>query len=182
MTHLDFTTDRLSMQLITRAHAAEAHPLFQDPKLYTYIPNQPPTLEQLEKQYAFWENRDSPDGTEYWLNWSVFEISSQRLIGRVQAGITKATHEASVGYMIGSSSQGNGYGTEAVEGLIKHCHQQYAVPVFKAWIDTRNAASIRLVQKLWMRQVEFIEKADHFDGQDSDEFVFELNLNAQTDR
>ena len=100
------------------------------------------------------------------------------MIGRVQTGIHKAKNEASIAYMIGFDFQGLGYGTEGVEGLITHCHQHYGVLMFKAWIDTRNAASIRLVQKIGMRQVELIEKADHFDGQDSDEFVFELDLRA----
>ncbi|MBP9708765.1 MAG: GNAT family N-acetyltransferase [Oligoflexales bacterium] len=44
----------------------------------------------------------------------------------------------------------------------------------KAWIDTRNLASINLVKKLGMTQVEFIAKADHFKGTDSDEFVFRI--------
>ena len=179
MTHIDFITERLSMQLVTRAHAHQAHHIFKDESLYTYIPSQPPTLEQLEKQYAMWENKESPDKTEFWLNWSVFEISSKKLVGRVQVGINKNTREASVAYVIGSASQGKGFGTEAIDGLIKHCHQHYGVSVFKAWIDTRNSASIRLVQKLGMKQIDFILNADHFNGYSSDEYVFELKFNAQ---
>ena len=69
-------------------------------------PTNPPTLEQLEKQYAMWENKESPDKTEFWLNWSVFEICSKKLVGRVQVGINKDTREASVAYVIEAHHKG----------------------------------------------------------------------------
>ena len=173
MTHINFSSPRLQIDLIKREHAQNAVAVLQHKELYRYIPQNPPTLEDLENRYSFWENRSSPDGTEYWLNWVILIPSSQQIVGTLQAGIHKERKEASIAYMIGIAFQGKGYGTEAVQALIQHCRIHYGVRVFKAWIDTRNTASIRLVQTLGMEQIEYIEKADHFDGQDSDEFVFQ---------
>lgn len=175
MEHQDFFSSRLFMQLIKKEHAAIALAVLKTESLYTYLPKQAPTLEKLEKQYAFWENRNSPDGTEYWLNWVVLDRVTRQFMGTVQIGIHREKKEGTIAYTIGTAFQGKGYGTEAVQAMIDHCKNHYQVRRFKAWIDTRNASSIRLVQKLGMQQVEMIEKADHFDGEDSDEFVFQLD-------
>ena len=179
MEHENFYSSRLMMQLIRKEHASKALDVLQHKDLYTYIPQGPPTLEYLTKRYTALECRDSPDGTEYWLNWVVMQRSTQRIIGTVQAGIGKEKKEGTIAYMIGVEFQGQGYGTEAVKALLSHCKNKYGVVVFKAWIDTRNASSIRLVEKLGMEQIEMIEKADHFDGQDSDEFVFQLKCKPE---
>ena len=176
MDHVGFDSEHLSMELIHRGHAVQAIDVLSDKLLYTYIPRNPPILEDLERQYRFWERRDSPDETEYWLNWVIFLRTTRECVGTVQIGIDKQKREGSIAYMIGRNFQGRGYGTESVRAMLEHCQSHYGVQCFKAWIDTRNGASIRLVQKLGMKQVEFIEKADHFDGEDSDEYVFQLDV------
>ena len=171
MQHTSFSSKRLNVVLITRDHASQTYPFLNNPSLYTYLPKDPPTLDALEKQYTFWENRESPDGSEYWLNWVVFY--QDLCIGTVQAGVHREKKEASIAYMISSDFQGQGLGTEATGALIDHLRTHYAVKRVKAWIDTRNASSIRLVEKLGLEQIEFLEKADHFKGEDSDEFVYQ---------
>ena len=173
MKHEGFHSSRLMMELIRKEHASKAFDVFQHRDLYMYLPQGVPTLYDLEKQYSAWECTDSPDGAEYWLNWVVVHKITQKIIGRVQIGIDKDKKEGSIAYMIGVPFQGKGYGTESVQALLTHCKNKYGVLVFKAWIDTRNVSSIRLVEKLGMERIEFIEKADHFDGEDSDEFVFQ---------
>ena len=174
MEHKDFYSSRLKMLLIKKGYAAQAHLVLQDEALYRYIPKSAPSLADLERTFGFWENRDSPDKSEYWLNWIVCTQDTGACIGRVQIGIHKEKKVGDIAYMIGSASQGKGYGTEAVRALLNHCQEVYGVSCFKAWIDTRNAASIRLVEKVGMHEIEFIEKADHFDGEDSDEYVYQL--------
>ncbi len=175
MKHKAFETKRLRMHLIKKEHAGLTYTVLQSPNLYSYIPQKPPTLKELEKKFEWWEkNTESPDGTEYWLNWIVVEKVTLTTIGTIQIGIHKENREGAIAYMIGIDFQGKGYGTEAVKALLDHCHTEYSVQVFKAWIDTRNIASLRLVQKIGMNKVDFLQNADHFDGENSDEWVFEL--------
>ena len=175
MTHTDFQSVRLSMELLMETHAPLIHSLLQDESIYTYMPDDPPELNQLKKKYSFWENRVSPDQTEFWLNWIITKKATQEIIGTVQATVHRENHGASVAYTIGVQFQGQGYGTEAVRSMIHHLKENYQVCRVKAWIDTRNSASIRLVEKVGMKQVEYIEKADHFKGSDSDEYVYQLD-------
>ena len=175
MEHVNFSSERLKMALITQAHAAIVHPVFQDPRLFTYLPDNPPELSKLEKQYAFWEGREAPDGSEYWLNYVLFLSSTGAFVGTLQSGVHRETGEASIAYVIATEFQGIGLGTEATQALVDHLKQNYEIRCVKAWIDTRNQASIQLVEKLGMRRVEFIKNADHFKGQDSDEFVYQMD-------
>jgi RimJ/RimL family protein N-acetyltransferase len=140
------------------------------------MPDDPPSLEKLEDRYAFWEQRISPDKTEYWLNWVVFTKEDTIPIGTLQAGVHIESKVASIAYKVGSSFQRRGYATEGVIAMIEHLKSNYDVVQIKAWIDTRNQPSIKLVERIGMTQVEFIAKADHFKGSHSDEYVYLLDL------
>jgi [ribosomal protein S5]-alanine N-acetyltransferase len=49
---------------------------------------------------------------------------------------------------------------------------------FKAWTDTRNLASHRLLEKLGFTKIEEIKNADEFKGSVSDEFVYSLEIGS----
>lgn len=176
MEHQDFYSDRLHMQLIKREHAALMHPLLQDPALFTYLPADPPQLAKLEERYAFWEARESPDGSEYWLNYVACLSTSGEPVGTLQAGVHREKREASIAYTIVTPFQGQGLGSEATAAMIDHLVNQYQVQRVKAWIDTRNLASIKLVEKVGLSRVELLKDADHFKGQSSDEWVFQMDI------
>lgn len=160
------------MDLIQEEHASETIKFLSDNRLYTYIPEDPPTLEALKRRYRFWEARESPDGVEFWLNWVVF--NHENCVGTLQAGIHRARREASIAYMIAFEHHGYGFATEAVTALIDHLRSHYQVSLIKSWIDTRNLASLRVVEKAGLERIEHIKDADHFKGESSDEFVYQL--------
>jgi ribosomal-protein-alanine N-acetyltransferase len=58
--------------------------------------------------------------------------------------------------------------------LLEHLFQDYRVGIVAAEIDTRNAASIALVENLGFERVGFQKDADHFKGSTSDEYRYEL--------
>ena len=176
MQHQNFSSSRLEMKLVQKILAPLVWPVLNDISLYAYIPDDPPTLEKLEERYAFWEQRISPDKTEYWLNWIVFTKEDQMAIGTLQAGVHMESKVASIAYKVGSSFQRNGYATEGVTTMIEHLKRNYGVIQIKAWIDTRNRPSIKLVERIGMTRVEFIAKADCFKGSDSDEYVYQLEF------
>ena len=65
MEHVGFDSKRLMMRLIKKDHAERAITVLQSEELYTYLPKNPPSLDELEKQFAFWEKqKDSPGGDE----------------------------------------------------------------------------------------------------------------------
>ena len=172
----DFQSVRLQMKPVKKSFAKQVWPILNDSRLYTYLPEDPPTLDTLERRFAFWEPGMSPDQSEYWLNWMIQAKDTQQVFGTIQAGIHRESKVATIAYILGSDFQKKGYATEAVSSLIDFLKKEYQVNQVKAWIDTRNIPSIRLVERLGLTRIELIEKADHFKGTDSDEFVYRLQI------
>ncbi len=176
MQHTDFSTTRLDARLVLKSHAALIHEGLNDPSLYTYIPEDPLSLAKLERRYAYWERRCSPDESEWWLNYTLFLKGTEQPVGTLQSGVSCESRHASIAYMILTAHQSQGFATEACRGLHQHLQQCYGVHQFRAWIDTRNEPSIRLIKRLGYTMMEKVENADHFKGSPSDEYVFQLRI------
>jgi [ribosomal protein S5]-alanine N-acetyltransferase len=167
-------TARLLLEPVRSEHAALLFAPLQDLRLYSYIPDDPPTsLEALQDRYRRWERRTSPDGREMWLNWAARALASSEWVGTFQATITK-DHQALLAYIIFPSSQRQGLAREGCLRVIEHLVERYGVEVVAAEIDTRNASSIALVKSLGFRLVATTYGADTFKGAVSDEYRFEI--------
>ncbi len=169
------STERLSLESITEGHAQELFELFADPELHTFVPFEPPTLEEQRKKCARWEKRKSPDGGELWLNWMARDLATKAPVGHFQAGVKKGGI-ASIGYVVAREFQNRGLATEALSAVFSYLKNDLNVQQVKAWSDTRNLASHKLAKKMGMIQVELIKNADFFKGSSSDEFVFAKEL------
>jgi RimJ/RimL family protein N-acetyltransferase len=119
--------------------------LLRDPLIYTYLDFGPPaSLEHLSRVYAQLETRQSPDGAEEWLNWIV--VLGGEPIGLVQATISAAGCE--VAYILHGAHWGRGYAHEAMTAMLAQLGEQ----AFFANVDSGNARSIRLLERLGFRR------------------------------
>lgn len=174
-------TRRLLLEPLLASHAARLYEHLLDGRLYTFIPQDPPaSLEILEERYRKLSTRRSPDGREAWLNWAMRVRDGDGYAGLLEASV-EGDRTAYIAYTAFVSYQRQGFATEACERLLRHLFGDYGVAVAVAEIDTRNAASIALVEALGFRRVSFHENADHFKGASSDEYRYELHR-PQTSR
>jgi len=118
-------------------------------------------LESITEQHA----------QELWLNWAARDNGTGKLVAHIQAGV-KDDKVASVGYVVSRAFQRKGIATECLGAVFNYLQVSLRVREVKAWSDTRNEASHRLVERLGMVKVETIKDADFFKGKPSDEFVF----------
>ena len=144
-------TERLLLEPLNAWHGESLYPGLKEPMLYVYIPKEPPlSTSELSRRYEKLEQQRSPDGAQLWLNWA-----ARRKDGGY-VGVVEATVErdgaAVVGYTVFMASQGQGYGVEAVGGMLTHL-AEIGVQSVTAFIDTRNAASIKLVERLGFGRV-----------------------------
>ena len=168
-----FETTRLRLEPLREAHAAELFELLSDARLYEFIPQEPPaTRDALASRYKFLESRRSPDGTEAWLNWVARSKSGGGGLGTVQVTIF-ADRRAQLAYEIGVPYWRQGYATEACDRVIGALFEEGVVEV-RAELDTRNVASIRLLERLGFVRGALRRRADHFKGSDSDEWTYTL--------
>jgi ribosomal-protein-alanine N-acetyltransferase len=145
-----------------------------DPVNYRFIPQEPPTtLDDLTTRYRQLESRRSPDGTEGWLNWALIGLDG-KAHGYVQATIHLNSKEAWIAYFVFSPSQRLGYAREALGRLLPALREAYGIFRFNAEIDTRNVASIRLVESLGFVLNKHVKNADEFKGAVSDEYHYSL--------
>lgn len=165
-------TQRLLLKPLKQSHATLLYPILQNPQIYCYIPQDPPvSLEMLEQHYHKLERRLSPTDEEAWLNWAVGLKSSEQFIGRVEASVS-SNRIANFAYVFGSQFWNNGYATEACQKVLQLLFDDYEVIEIKAQVDTRNQASIRLLERLGFEQVEYQAAVDFFKGSSSDEYTY----------
>ena len=165
----------MSFEPLREAHATLLHANFQDERLYRWIPQEPPDLEQLRLHYRRLEARQSPDGTEAWLNWTLRLKEEQVFAGTLEATIHANDH-ASIAYFVFPAFWGRGVAKEACGRLCAHLVEDWRVKQLAANIDTRNAASIALVRSLGFVVAKTIRNADFFKGSSSDEYVYRLSV------
>ncbi len=140
------TTRRLQLEPLVPAHARHLFEPLRDTRLYQFHAGPPPaSIEELEQRYAGWAKRQSPDGTQTWLNYAVREANGS-YVGWVQA--TVASGVATIGYDIFPDFWRRGYATEACSALIRMLAEEYDVTSIIAVVDAENIASIRLLERL----------------------------------
>jgi RimJ/RimL family protein N-acetyltransferase len=171
---------RLRLVPICAADAQAMYPGLKNPRLYDFIPGDPPdSVDSLAARYARLAGGRSPDGSERWYNWVVRDVAHDEPLGFVQAtaGVAEGA-SCLLAYVILEQAWGRGIGREAIGALVEHLRHRLGPLSFRALIDTRNTRSIRLVEALGFRRVATHLAADHFKGAQSDEHEYALHPDA----
>jgi RimJ/RimL family protein N-acetyltransferase len=112
------TTERLVLDPLGVADAAEMAVVLSDPELYEFMGGEPPSRHELEVRYARWLARGSADGAEEWHNWIVRRLSDGAAVGTVQATVFIGRSTADIAWVIGLPWQGQGFAAEAARALV----------------------------------------------------------------
>src|SRR5262245_41420125 len=107
------------------AHAHEMFAVLSDPAIYEFENEPPASEESLALRYAKLESRQSPDGTQRWLNW-VVRLSGGELAGYVQATVLR-DGVALVAYELASRYWRQGIASTAVAAVLAELSRGYAV-------------------------------------------------------
>ncbi|MDN6302961.1 MAG: GNAT family N-acetyltransferase [Brachybacterium sp.] len=99
-----------------------------------------------------------------------------RLVGQITAGPIQygALRSAVLGYWIGHEAAGRGIVPRATALLIDHLFAELGVHRIEVTVRPENAASLRVVEKLHLRQEGLRRSAIHVDGAWRDHLVFAL--------
>jgi [ribosomal protein S5]-alanine N-acetyltransferase len=167
-------TSRLRLEPISAAHAPVLFEGLRDERIYHYIPDAPPAnLDELAARYAFLEQRRSPDGSEAWLNWAMLAQGGVP-VGYLQATVRLADRAADIAYVTFPEWQRRGLAGEALRALLPALQRAYALTSMTAALDTRNVASVRLVESLGFTRTALVERVGEIRGESSDEFHYTL--------
>lgn len=82
--------------------------------------------------------------------------------------------QAEIGYTLAYHYQGMGYASEAVQAVLAYCFEVLRLHRITATVDTRNQASIRLLERLgFRREGHFVQSYRETDRR-TDEFLYAL--------
>jgi RimJ/RimL family protein N-acetyltransferase len=166
-------TPRLLLEPLVVAHVQDLYEPLQAPELYRFIPRDPPpSPDSLAARYAILATRYSPDRQEIWLNWALRQRDTGGYVGTVEVTIYP-NRTAELAYQVFPPFWRHDFATEACTRILAHLVADYQVSRVAAAIDTRNVASIRLVERLGFTRVALTPRADYFKGAYSDEFRYE---------
>lgn len=162
-------TGRLVLEDLTVSHAKELFSGLQNPRLYTFLNERPPSsIQSLESRYATLTKRRSPDDRDIWLNWAVKRRDPDSYVGYVQATI-QPQNVALLAYVFFCEHWGNGYARESVAALIDHLRSQFSVTTYCATVDGGNKRSIALLKAIGFTRIpanvqcaSTRSKPDHF--------------------
>jgi RimJ/RimL family protein N-acetyltransferase len=168
-----FMLESLTYEPLHPRHASELYGEWLDDRQYQYIPERPPrSLDSLEREYTEF-NGGAPEGSgEVWLNWAIRERASNTCVGTLQA-TRFADGLVWVGFKVIPSAWRRGIATEALSWLTRELNSVFPNQSLLAAVDTRNIASIRVLQKCdftLLRQ----EAAELHDAQTED-FIYRFD-------
>jgi RimJ/RimL family protein N-acetyltransferase len=112
------TTERLVLEPLGVDHAEEMAAVLDDPALHTFIGGTPASPAELRERYTRLVQGPPPGSDAQWLNWVLRRRDDDRLIGTVQATVTRQGTSAAVAWVIGTPWHGRGYATEAARALV----------------------------------------------------------------
>ncbi|HEX4070555.1 MAG TPA: GNAT family N-acetyltransferase [Planctomycetaceae bacterium] len=169
---------RLAFEAITAAHAPLLYDDFLDKRIYEFLPfDAHASIDVLQATYTRWSTMRSPDGLETWLNWALRLHESGVYVGTVQATLD-SDRSATLAYIIFPRFWRSGFGREGVRELVRFLFTECDVAYVRANLDSRNTASLRLVESLHFSCEGLTKNADHFKGSASDEYHFILRDRA----
>lgn len=173
---IDINTDRLRLLPLKIDDARELFSLLQDPLLYEYIPRNPPgTLSELLESYSYRCVPVTRDRDEIWLNWLGRLKQNDSPVGLFEVTVY-SNGSAYIAYSVLPEVWRQGYGREGMDAIIREVLRPAGISHLIAEIDTRNHASVALVEALGFTRVKTTYKADSFKGHSSDEFRYTLDL------
>lgn len=170
--HLE--TERLVLREFTEADAEAANVYERDPEVVRYTSHGPRSLDESHAYIArvLDDARAEPRGV---YDFAVVRREDMRLIGRCGFRITSFDQrEAMLWYILDRASWGRGYIVEAARAAVGLGFETLRIHRFFVDIDARNAASLRVAEKLGMRrEAHFVENA-WVKGEWTDSIVFGL--------
>jgi RimJ/RimL family protein N-acetyltransferase len=110
-------TERLDLEPLAVAHAAELAPLLDDAALHEFTGGTPLSGAALAARYARLAVCRSPGGDQLWGNWVIRVRATGAAAGTVQATLP-AAGPAEVAWVVARAAQSRGYASEAARSLV----------------------------------------------------------------
>jgi len=167
------TTDRLLLRGLESHDIDAIFHIFADPQTVRYW--SAPPMQQMDEAHAYLARVQAAFAQRSAFRWGIVRRADEQLIGScVLFHIDEQSQRAEVGYILGREAWGLGFAQEALTALIDFAFATLPLRRLEAEIDTRNAASIRLAERLGFVQEGLLRERWLVAGETSDSYVLGL--------
>jgi ribosomal-protein-alanine N-acetyltransferase len=152
-------SQRLLLRPFEPSDAPATHRVYSDEGVMRWVGTGPVVRpEQTEAMLAGYIEHQRRYGFSFW---AVIERDSGELIG--DAGLYRRIDQVELGYTLGRSHWGKGYGTEAAERCVREAFTTLELPQLEALVRPENDASVGVLRKLGFGDCgrKFIHGAPH---------------------
>ena len=169
---LPLATPRLRLRRFRRADLATFASYRNDPEVSKY---QGWDHAEDAKLLAFIEEMaEAPElRAGSWLQVAIVALAQDTHIGDVGV-LPDESGTVTLGYTLARHAQRQGYATEALTALIDALFRQHSVHRITASVDSRNDASVRLLERLCFRREAHLRESYLWRGSWTDEFGYGL--------
>jgi len=169
---LPIETERLMLRAFTEADAQRYHSYRKLPETLRYMYQDPMTMEQAIERMPRYARLEFQNDTDIFVL-AIQPKVSDELAGEILFKLesTRAM-QAEIGWSLHPDSVGNGFVTEAARALLKCGFEHFGFHRIFARIDTENAASIRVAERLGMRREAHLIENDYFNGRWGSEYIY----------
>ncbi|MEZ2127944.1 MULTISPECIES: GNAT family N-acetyltransferase [unclassified Sinorhizobium] len=142
------------------------------PEVYRYLYAATPDAADLERRFSkILKAPFQGDGDVFRL--AVIRRDDDAILGEVLLRVaSKSALQAEVGYVFNPAFSGKGYATEAVAKMIDTGFSDFGFHRIFARLDTENAGSVGVVERLGLRREAHLRQNDRFNGKWGDEYIY----------
>lgn len=146
-------TDRLWLRLMTVQDAPAVHAYQGREDVCQYLLYGPRSLEQVRQKLTDYARRTRLVQDEDFLQLAVEDRASGLLVGEIYFALRSLEHRtAEIGWVFHPDHHGHGYATEAARAMLALGFEQVGLHRILAELTPQNTASVRLCQRLGMRE------------------------------
>lgn len=169
-------TPRVTLRRLAVSDLDAFHAYRSDAEVGRYQGWTPMTREQAQAFLAEMSTAEfCPD--EAWFQLAIAERASGRLIGDIGICVHAGDDaHAEIGFTLAPQAQHRGLGTEAVGAAVAMLFERRAITRVVGITDARNLASLRLLERIGMSQVQTLQTV--FRGEPCTELLCELRRPA----
>ena len=113
-------------------------------------------------------------GSPGWFQWAIERIDEPGLVGDLGVNLLEDEQQAAIGYTMAPAFQGRGYATEAVACMLEHLFAEKGLHRVSAECDTRNEASVRVLEHLGFRREAHLKASTWSKGEWCDDYLYGL--------
>lgn len=166
-------TEHLRLRAVVPADAPDLFAVFGDPVVCRYWSR--PPLPDLAAAVALQREIDALFAERTLFQWAIAERESDRLVGTCTLADLSVEHRrAALGYALGRAAWGRGHATQALRALLAFAFDALALHRIEADADPRNAASIRVLERLGFRHEGHQRERWHLQGEVQDAALYGL--------